>query len=288
MVFCFSNEDIGTTLHGFLSKKHFAKGLLKSLHKKNKVVVGDRAVPYSYKISETDQSVTITLKDDFVSDIQSVPMDIEVLYENEDILIVNKDAHMPTIPSRIHQDDTLANGVMAYYHGDFVYRPINRLDHGTSGIVMIAKNPWIQEFYKQNPPEKTYIAMTESNKIPDKGTIVGYIQKESIPGSIKRIVHPSEGQYSITHYEKWDQNKDYTFYKIALETGRTHQIRVHFESLGVPLVGDGIYGGKKVDDLNRQGLHANQITFVNPIDEKIITITAPLPKDMKNAFFGPK
>lgn len=212
------------------------------------------------------------------SEIEPVEMPLEILYEDNDLLIINKDPFIACHPTHNHQGDTLANAV-AYYlkskNKNSVFRAVGRLDKGTSGIVICALNKHCAAMIPGNV-EKEYLAII--NGKPDKeGTIDAPIYR---PDPMKTIRAVGEsGDYAVTHWEVLKQDDDKALARINLETGRTHQIRVHFAHIGMPLVGDSLYGTDS-DGYGHQMLHCHMVSFIHPISKEKITINAPMPEDM--------
>lgn len=218
---------------------------------------------------------------DFVEHDNIVPQECEldILYEDEYILAVNKPANIVVHPCAYHPDNTLANYVKYYLNNNKIIRPINRLDNGTSGVVLFAKNEYVQERFSQMNCIKEYLAIACGKVVPIKDTINLPISRKA-DSIIEREVNDA-GQACITHYEVVKQSDDYSLLKINLETGRTHQIRVHFSYLGFPLLGDTLYGVKS-DLIDRQSLHAYKVSFVHPITGLETEITAPPPNDISH------
>ena len=203
--------------------------------------------------------------------------EIEILYEDADILVVNKPPFMPVHESRNHRGDTLSNAVSAYMKEDTAFRAVFRLDRDTSGAVLIAKHELSASKLAGNI-QKDYYAVVHG-EITDDGTIDLPIKRlnESI---IQRCV-AEDGERAVTHYTPIKTTNGKTLLKIDLETGRTHQIRVHFSHLGYPLIGDSLYGGE--DELiNRQALHCKDIYFTHPITNEKMHISCPFPDDFQN------
>ncbi len=209
--------------------------------------------------------------------------ELSVLYEDDDILVVNKPAMLAVHPSHNHQGDTLANLIAAYLLASgqkATFRAVGRLDKGTSGIIICAKNAFAANKLQGNI-EKTYFAI--STKIFDEnGSIEAPIYR---PDPIKtfRTVDP-RGDYALTHYEVLQNGAlsdglPVSFVKVKIETGRTHQIRVHFASVGAPLIGDTMYG-EPDDRICHQALHCGEAKFNQPFTGDVIEISAPLPQDM--------
>ncbi len=196
-----------------------------------------------------------------------------VIFEDEDVLIFSKPAGMPVHPSQNHRLDTLGNAFAAQFPG-MTFRPVHRLDQDTSGLVAVAKHP-IAAFQLPGRLRKTYLAAV-SGEPPAQGTIDAPIAR--VEGSvILRRVAP-EGKRAVTHY-RVAQRGAYTFVRVELETGRTHQIRVHFSHIGCPLAGDDFYGGSTVH-IARHALHCAEMVYTDR-DGREHLVTAPLPEDMQ-------
>ena len=212
-------------------------------------------------------------------------MDLDIIYEDDCYLVINKPAHIAVHPSMLHFDNSLSNGVRFYFDSINLQkkiRPVNRLDKDTSGIVVFAKNEYIQECLvsqmKSKDMKKTYIAVCEGIFEEKSGTINLPIARK--PGSIIERFVDESGDQAITHYEVLNELEDISVVKCALETGRTHQIRVHLSHLGHPILGDTLYG-KKNDLVSRQLLHAYKLEFIHPISRKPVSFIAPIPEDFK-------
>lgn len=225
--------------------------------------------------------ITVNLPEEQSEYIEPVEGKLEILYEDSFILAVNKPPFMPVHPVKQHQTDTLAN-IVVYYaqkRGEsYVFRAHNRLDRDTSGIVLIAKDKFTINKLK-NGVKKTYTALVHG-KIGHGGTIAKPIGLLDDSKMVRHVL--SEGTPAITHYAPIAFNEQATLLKLQLETGKTHQIRCHMSSMGHPLAGDDLYGGKR-DFINRQALHCGTVEFTHPVTSEIITVTAPLPNDIENA-----
>lgn len=188
--------------------------------------------------------VEIFVEDIFSEGIPPMDIPLRVLYEDDDILAVDKPTNMPTHPSKGNNLPTLANAVMGYYGGDFVFRSVNRLDRDTSGIVIIAKNQlsagMLSSSMKQGQWEKKYNALVSGVPSPEEGVIDAPIERVC-EGNIKRTVR-MDGKPAITKYRVLEKKENNSICEITLLTGRTHQIRVHFQHIGHPLVSDFLYG----------------------------------------------
>lgn len=213
-------------------------------------------------------------------------MDLNIIYEDEYYIVINKPSGIAIHPSILHYTDSLANGVKFYFEQKNIkkkIRPINRLDKDTSGIVIFAKNEYIQEFLvkemKKNTFFKEYIAVCEGMFESKIGTInlpIG--RKEN--SIIERCVC-SDGDIAITHYNVLKSLKNTSVVHVTLKTGRTHQIRVHLSNIGHPILGDTLYGNPS-SVINRQALHAYKVKFIHPITGLNVEYIATIPSDIKS------
>lgn len=228
--------------------------------------------------------IEITLDTEETQDIEAEDIPINIVYEDMDLLIVNKPPFMIVHPTKSHRSGTLGNGIVNYFRStgqDCIVRFVNRLDRDTSGLVMIAKSQFAHQqmanMLIDNLIEKYYIAIVEGN-VCINDTIDLPIGRPTIE-SIKREVM-EDGQKAITHYEVLSNNNNITSLKVKLETGRTHQIRVHLSHIGHPLLGDILYGNES-EYINRQALHAYKLIFKKIRNNELVEITAEVPEDMK-------
>jgi len=249
---------------------------------------------YTSDVVRTGDVVTMRMEKEASDDILPEPMPLDVVFEDEDVLIVNKPPGLIVHPTHGHYTGTLANGVVHYWRerGETVrFRPIHRLDEYTSGLVVIAKTPYIHqqlsEQLQADQVDKRYLAFVHNKPQPVSGTIDGPIDRDPERPHL-RIVTP-DGYPSTTHYETVAVYGDgeASCVRLKLETGRTHQIRVHMKSIGCPLIGDDMYGpeaGPRQADAmmeGRQALHAESIAFTHPITRERMKWTAALPDDLR-------
>lgn len=205
-------------------------------------------------------------------------LSVPIAFENNALVIFDKPGGMPVHPSVRHQGDTLGNFFAALYPG-LTFRAVNRLDKDTSGLCVVAKDAYSARIL-QNTCTKTYYAAAHGI-MPVKGTIDAPIarQQESI---ITRCVR-EDGQRAVTHYRRICSGEKYSLVQVSLETGRTHQIRVHFAHIGHPLAGDDLYGGSR-QDIDRQALHCGAVEFTDPETGRRLTVRSSVPDDIKNLF----
>ena len=222
-------------------------------------------------------SVTLPARE---SEIAPVSYPLEIVYEDEDLLVVNKDALLPIHPSHNHQGDTLANAVAFHLVSlgkEPSFRAVGRLDKGTSGLVVCALNSYCAARL-QAKIHKTYYAVCEG-VFEGSGTIDTPIYRPD-PMKTLRACGPV-GDRAVTHWKALKSDGRRTLLEITLETGRTHQIRVHFASTGAPLTGDRMYG-TPCDEIPHQALHCGKISFIHPVTGKKTEISCEIPEEMKN------
>ena len=224
------------------------------------------------------QTVVLTFPEDHVR-IEGMEMPLTVVYEDAHLLMVDKPPYLAVHPSAGKPDPTLANGVVAYYEkkGEAVsFRPVNRLDRNTSGLLLAAKDPHTA-FLLTRKPEKVYLAVV-FGRLEGEGTIDAPIRvKEGC--CITREVGPG-GKESVTHWQALASDGKLTLLRLRLETGRTHQIRVHMAYIGHPLVGDTMYGTDETF-LPRHALHCSEMAFAHPLTGEPLHFVSPLPLDME-------
>lgn len=291
-------EDENQKLKNILKNKlYISSVLLIKLKKYDCIMVNGNSTYTNYLIKENDV-ITVDLdkvevKNKFENKFKLIDSSLDILYEDEYLLIVNKPANMPVHPSSQNYENTLSNIVASYLkkQGIFNIHIVTRLDHNTTGICIFAKNSYIQELFVRKKDiidfKKWYIAIVNGNVKETHGIITANIarKKDTI---ILREVNKS-GDFAKTEYfvESYNEEKDFTIVKILLHTGRTHQIRVHMSHIGHVLLGDDLYAQEyNTKDItkfiNRQALHSSKISFNHPITNKYIEIECQLPTDMQN------
>ncbi len=283
-----TGENSNETILQFLKNKGYSSSNVVALKKIEKsILVNGTWEHVNYRLTPGDV-LTIHYQEETSSDtILPSNLPIDIVYEDEDILVVNKPAGMPVHPSQNHYEGTLANALMHYYteKGEtFTFRCVNRLDRDTTGLVLLAKHAisaGILSVSMQNREiHRTYLALTEGIFSEQYGTIDAPIARkgESI---IEREVNFETGEKAVTHYEVVSTcpNHNYTLLSIHLETGRTHQIRVHMQYIGHPLIGDTLYPSDCFN-IQRQALHSSRLSFSHPITGELMNFEAPMPNDM--------
>jgi 23S rRNA pseudouridine1911/1915/1917 synthase len=296
LVYDIPAEEEGWILKTILQKRMFVSRSLLSRLKQTEqgIKLNGERVYISVRVAAGDR-VEVRMEQEVSTDILPQDIPLNIIHEDEHILIVNKPAGMIVHPTHGHYMNTIANAVVYYWQqsGQNVrFRPIHRLDQDTSGVLAIAKNPyvhqWISEQMIAQKTKKEYIAIVHGYVITDKGTIDAPIDRN--PDSPHLRIVLDSGYPSVTHYEVVQRYAHVTQVRLWLETGRTHQIRVHMKSIGHPLVGDKLYltdeAGKAYhfNDpsliMDRHALHAEKLGFVHPSTKQWIEFTAQLPEDM--------
>lgn len=282
-------SDSGKQLKYILKGKlKISERLVKKLKFQNKIHVNNEPVHVNYIVKENDKvRVELELEEDCeYIEPQNIPIDI--IYEDDCLLVLNKQPGIVVHPTCSHPDSTIANGIVYYLKQKGIskkVRPVSRLDRETSGIIIFAKNSFTQEtLIKQMHAkifEKEYLGIVQGIPSAKKGTIDLPIDRK--PGSIM-LRHISEtGAPSITHYEELESFRSHNaaLLRFKLETGRTHQIRVHCQAMGIPIYGDTLYSENSDLLISRQALHSHITKIVHPETQKEVIFNAELPSDMK-------
>ena len=284
-----SDADNGMIVLDFLRKQGFSRHILTAMKADREALsvngqkAGGRTV-----LSAGDHFRVRLLETGSTDGIVPVPMDIPILYEDEDILVVNKPADMPVHPSIGNYTNTLANGIAAYlaFKEEICpFRCINRLDRDTSGALILAKNALsgaiLSDQMRHREIHRTYLAVVEGIT-SENGTISAPIARVD-DSVIERHVDFERGESAVTHYQRLDVRNGHSLLEIHLETGRTHQIRVHLGYIGHPLPADYLYH-PVYDTFKRQPLHSLQLRFRHPLTNRSMCVMAPVPEDISNAF----
>lgn len=277
------NESRNDTLKQILlNDMGISLRLLYSL-KKDKQIFVNKKFYKMHELVNIGDIIEINLPDE-ANEYDAEDMDIKLLYEDADLMVVEKEPFVVVHPTKGHQSGTLANGLIKLFKDKSInskIRFVNRLDRDTSGILIVAKNSYCHSILTKDDAmhemEKKYYAVVGGHLEKESGVIDLPIDKSE--DGIRRMVS-EKGQRAVTRYKVIDKLKKATLLEISLETGRTHQIRVHFSHIGHPLVGDELYGGD-MSLLNRQALHCFELGFYSPRKSEIIYIKSELPHDMR-------
>lgn len=273
------------------SKSEYSRAMIQKMMDNGNILVNGKKVKVSYKVQDDDE---ITIKEQAAKEISLEAQDIpiEVLYEDNDIIVVNKPKGMVVHPANGNPDGTLVNAIMSICKDSLSgiggeIRPgiVHRLDKDTSGALIVAKNDKshikMSEQIKNHEVEKTYIALVKGFVKENEATIdmpIGRSLKDR-----KKMAVRKEGKNAVTHFKVIERFPNYTLLEVKIETGRTHQIRVHLSEIGYPIVGDEVYSnGKNEWNIHGQCLHAKSLKFKHPITEKEMCIEAPIPEYFQN------
>lgn len=289
--FSIDHETEGQRIDRYLSDtlEDRSRSYIQKIIKDGHVTVNQKPVKANYRLSFGDR-VEVTLPEAKEPDIEPENIPLDILYEDQDIIMVNKPKQMVVHPAPGHYSGTLVNALM-YHCGDELsgingcMRPgiVHRIDMDTTGSLVVCKNDKahqsLSEQLKEHSIRRIYVAIVHGNIKEDSGTVNAPIGRH--PTDRKKMsIHCKNGRNAITHYKVLERFGDYTYIQCELETGRTHQIRVHMASIGHPLVGDEVYGPKKCPFKGLQGqtLHARTLGIIHPSTGEYLEVNAPLPE----------
>lgn len=289
-IFTYTAEEnyIGENIKTLLKQKFkMSSSLISSLKRAEDGILVNGEKKYVNYIIQKGDYVKLTMREEGSSEnIVSVEMPLDIVYEDEDVIIINKPPHLPTHPSAGHYDDTLANGLAYYFKhngGERVFRAVNRLDKDTSGLMAVAKNAYTHarlcDEINSGELTRKYTAIV-CGSLEKDGTVDAPIGRAH-DSTIERIVRP-DGQRAVTHYSVIKSFGNYTLINLELETGRTHQIRVHMAHIGHPLLGDWLYGTEDKDLFSRTALHSSYIRLIHPVTGENLEFNADMAEDMSN------
>lgn len=284
-VISYTSNENATLKEILLDKLNFSVRSLSKMKRNQNVLVNGVFKKPSVKIKKGD---LIEVKiDEEMANFTPQDLDLEVIYDDFDLIMVNKPPFMVVHPTKSHNINTVANGITDYIikkNEKVKIRFVNRLDMNTSGLVIVAKNAYahhtLSTDMSNDNVEKKYITIVKGIVNNDFGTINAPIYRPT-EDSIKRVVD-DRGQKSITHYKVIERLNDATLLEVKLETGRTHQIRVHMNHIGHGIIGDELYGHVDESLINRQALHAYSLEFNQPRTKEKLKFEAQVPKDMKD------
>ncbi|MDQ0253797.1 23S rRNA pseudouridine1911/1915/1917 synthase [Evansella vedderi] len=288
-----TTEEKGIRIDKYISDKfpQWSRSQVQSWLKEGNIEVNGEPVKSNYKIAVGDE-IEINEPDPVPLNVEAEPMDLDIIYEDSDVLVVNKPRGMVVHPAPGNYSGTLVNGLM-YHCKDLsgingVLRPgiVHRIDKDTSGLLMVAKNDMAHESLVEQLKNKTtkrrYLAIVIGVVPHDKGTIDAPIGRNPEDRQ-SMVVTDKNSRDAVTHFQVVERFQHHTLVSCELETGRTHQIRVHMKYIGFPIINDPKYGLRKKQDfpIDGQALHAELLGFVHPRTKELVTFQAPLPEDME-------
>lgn len=281
----------GLRVEQFLRRKGFSRQNLTQLKQMPKSVLVNGEHYFMRRILTAGDRLLICICEENSSEkIIPVSLPLDILYEDEDIIVLNKPADMPTHPSMKNYTNTLANALAWYYKEQekpFIFRCCNRLDRDTSGVTVAAKHlvsaSILSSMGVKQEVTRRYLAIARGSVSPKSGTIDAPLGRK--PGSIiERTIDYNTGETAVTHYQLETERNGHSLVSLRLETGRTHQIRIHMKHLGYPLIGDYLYN-PDMEHIGRQALHSHTMSFCHPITGEFMEFTAPLPADMASIIY---
>lgn len=284
-------EENTVRLDKYLSSRleDTSRTFVQSLIEEGHVLVNGSREKAGFKLKAGDE-IDVTIPPEKPCTLTPQKMPLSIVYENEDLLVLNKPAGLTVHPAPGHPDHTLINALLAHLpslpEGSDALRPgiVHRLDKDTSGLILIAKNSHslavLSEQFKERTVNKTYLVLVKGHLTPKEGIIEAPIGRD--PSDRKKMAVITSGREARSKYTVEKYINGYTLLKVHLETGRTHQIRVHFAAIGFPIAGDSTYG-VKVAEVPRQFVHAYKLGFTLPGSNEYVEFTAELPADLQNA-----
>lgn len=295
LIYTIGPENAAAKIEYFLHRQGYSRQLLAQLKKQAGSILVNDCPKYMNERLANGDLLTVHICENKVSEkILPVELPLDILYEDEDIIAVNKPAGMPTHPSINNYDNSLANALAYYFKSRneaFIFRCTNRLDRDTSGVTVISKHLLssgiLFNMAVRHEINREYLAIVKGYGLPDEGKIDVPLGRKS--GSIiERTIDCEHGETAVTHYKVLKRENGHSLVSLHLETGRTHQIRIHMKYIGYPLIGDYLYN-PDMALIHRQALHSYKMSFKHPISGKWMEFTAPMPQDMKNiiSFTGP-
>lgn len=281
------NED-KITINDFLRKRGYQSKIISQLRRTENGILVDDMYVYTTYVLRSGQTLVVKILDEKPSEnIVCSEILLDIVFEDEDIMVINKQAFLPVHPSQGHFEDTLANGLAKYFENqDFTFRCVNRLDKNTSGLLIIAKNRLssgiLAEDLKENKIHRQYLAICKGEMDFEEKEINAPIARAN-DSTIERTVDFVNGQPAITHLKVLKRQNNHSLVSLKLETGRTHQIRVHLKHIGFPIIGDFLYN-PDFENIDRQALHSYKLEFKHPISKQNLVFTKNFPSDMTKIF----
>lgn len=283
-----TEKEDGLRIEQFLRRKGYSGQNLAEIKRMPKSILVNGVHYYMRQTLTAGDILKVIICETKCSEkIPPVEIPLDIIYEDEDIIVINKTAGMPIHPSMNNYYNSLANALAWYYQKQdkpFIFRCCNRLDRDTSGLTVVSKHlvsgSILSTMTKNREVHREYLAVVKGRVTPSSGTICAPLARKE--GTIiERMVDFEHGEEAITHYKLIIEANGHSLVSLKLETGRTHQIRIHMKYLGFPLIGDYLYN-PDMEHMTRQALHSHHMEFAHPITGEWMSFTAPLPADMAN------
>ena len=292
ITYTIDNASMGLRIEQYLRRRGYSYQNLARLKKMRESILLNGAWTYMRTAVKNGDILTVHIQEPESSpNIPPVKLPLDIVYEDEDIVVVNKPAGMPVHPSLNNYENSLANGLMYYYQEQgkpFIFRCTNRLDRDTSGLTVVAKHmvssSILSSMGMRHEITREYLAIVRGALNPSEGTIDAPIGRTG-SSLIERKIDFENGERAVTHYRVVEEQNGHSLVSLILETGRTHQIRVHMKYIGHPLVGDYLYN-PDMEYIDRQALHSHRLSFTHPVTGEKMEFTAPLPTDMRKILSG--
>ena len=292
ITYTIDNASTGLRIEQYLRRRGYSYQNLVRLKKMRESILLNGAWTYMRTAVKDGDILTVHIQEpEFSPNIPPVKLPLDIVYEDEDIVVVNKPAGMPVHPSLNNYENSLANGLMYYYQEQgkpFIFRCTNRLDRDTSGLTVVAKHmvssSILSSMGMRHEITREYLAIVRGALKPSEGTIDAPIGRTG-SSLIERKIDFENGERAVTHYRVVEEQNGHSLVSLILETGRTHQIRVHMKYIGHPLVGDYLYN-PDMEYIDRQALHSHRLSFTHPVTGEKMEFTAPLPTDMRKILSG--
>ena len=292
ITYTIDNASTGLRIEQYLRRRGYSYQNLTQLKKMRESILINGVWSYMRTAVKDGDILTVHIQEPESSpNIPPVKLPLDIVYEDEDIVVVNKPAGMPVHPSLNNYENSLANGLMYYYQEQgkpFIFRCTNRLDRDTSGLTVVAKHmvssSILSSMGMRHEITREYLAIVRGALKPSEGTIDAPIGRTG-SSLIERKIDFENGERAVTHYRVVEEQNGHSLVSLILETGRTHQIRVHMKYIGHPLVGDYLYN-PDMEYIDRQALHSHRLSFTHPVTGEKMEFTAPLPTDMRKILSG--
>ena len=292
ITYTIDSASAGLRIEQYLRRRGYSYQNLTQLKKMRESILINGVWSYMRTAVKNGDILTVHIQEPESSpNIPPVKLPLDIVYEDEDIVVVNKPAGMPVHPSLNNYENSLANGLMYYYQEQgkpFIFRCTNRLDRDTSGLTVVAKHmvssSILSSMGMRHEITREYLAIVRGALKPSEGTIDAPIGRTG-SSLIERKIDFENGERAVTHYRVVEEQNGHSLVSLILETGRTHQIRVHMKYIGHPLVGDYLYN-PDMEYIDRQALHSHRLSFTHPVTGEKMEFTAPLPTDMRKILSG--